>query len=241
MKRAVVVTLWLLGCSESFPPPDLEKLFPDACAPVACTAAAPIASPADLVATIDSSVPWANRGRYLTGCLDPSGDHVVTGTVTVRGADIAAPPNAFDNMFRDEPRFVLRDAPAGVTCELDEDLFDFALCTSITATNTTIRLRPQIVDVHPLEGNFVMIVEVLPACGVSCAATQFTCEANSTCWDTERDYCAYCLGGTNRACGCWSDDALQPDETACEIYISGDSIVTGQCESGACATNVDPE
>ena len=229
----------LLGCSggttPADEPPDLEELFPDACPTLACATATPIASTLDFIAAVDSSRPWTGRGEYTTGCLPASGDHVVTGTVTVRGDALAMPPNGA-NTFRPEPRFVLRDAPPGVTCDVDEDLFDFTICDAITITDTTIRLRTLLIDIHPAPGNFVAVVEVLAACDAPCGAEQFDCEASNTCWSAERDHCAYCLGGTNEACACWRDGELAPDGTACDMFVSGDVVIQGTCDAGACVT-----
>jgi hypothetical protein len=94
-----------------------------------------------------------------------------------------------------------------------------------------------LVDIHPAQGNYVMVVEVLPACEVPCSGGQLACEASTTCWDTERDHCAYCLGGTNEACACWKGGELEPDGAPCEMFTSGDIIESGHCESGACVTD----
>jgi hypothetical protein len=234
VKQPSVIVVMLLGCGGgSTVEPDLAELFPEPCLARACANGSTIASTADFVAAIDSSVRWTDVGEYTSGCLPASDDHVVDGAVTVRGADIPLPPNNM-NGFAPETRFVLRDAPAGVTCGEPEDLFDFTLCESITIANTTIRLRAVVIDIHPAPGDLVAVVEVLPACETPCGATQLACEASKTCWNTERDHCAYCLGGTNEACACWRDGELEPDDTPCEIFVSGDVVVGGTCRAGAC-------
>jgi hypothetical protein len=234
MKHVPFVISLLLGCGtrqDVIEEPNTVGLFVP-CQQEVCSTGAPIASSADFVAAVDSSVPWTGFGEYTAGCLPASPDHVVTGPVTVRGADIPLPPNGA-NTFKPEPRFVLRDEPPGVICEEPEHLFDFTLCNRIVITNTTIRLRTLLVDIHPAPGNHVAVVEVLSGCEAPCA-DQRVCEQTHTCWNSERDLCAYCYGGTNEACACFVAGQLQVDGTECEMFVSGDVIVTGRCVAGEC-------
>lgn len=206
-------------------------MFAAACEPVACTTA-PVASDAQtLIARIDATATWVGFGEYTSGCLPASEDMPVTGTITIDGGDIALPTNCAGCPA---VGFVLRDEPPGVECLDPENFFDFALCRSVRITDTTVRLRPMVRDVHPAPGNHRAIVEVLPACATPCAAEAFTCEAVNTCWATARDHCAYCLGGSNDACACWDGSDFMADGTACQRHVSGDVIVGGTCQQGVC-------
>lgn len=240
MKRSLVIVLGLVGCSSTpssqGPDANPDELFPAACPTTTCTIGATIADAAALAATIDAMAEWTAVGPYTSGCLPASDDRPITGTVTLRAEDVALPSVCANRAdCRAEIRFVLRGAPAGVTCLDPETWFEFTLCEGITVTDATIRLRTVMRDIHPSSfGNFAPVVEVLPACEAPCGATELACEAAHTCWDRPRDHCAYCLGGTNEACACWADGEVAADGTACRMFVSGDVEVGGTCVAGAC-------
>jgi hypothetical protein len=53
---------------------------------------------------------------------------------------------------------------------------------------------------------------------------------------TQGDHCAYCLGGDNEACGCWNGEAFAGDGETCTIALTGDTYVSGTCQTGVCET-----
>jgi hypothetical protein len=159
----------------------------------------------------------------------------VSGSFTVRGEDIAVPASCGTGCGQ-QVRFRLRDEPAGVECIGPLSYFDFTLCDEVTLTDTTVRLRMLLEDVHPAQDNIIPIVEVMPACETACADDQIACGATHTCWDTARDHCAYCLGGDNEACGCWNGEAFAGDGETCTIALTGDTYVSGTCQTGVCET-----
>jgi hypothetical protein len=225
---AVLAVLWP-GCSDSAPPPDLTMI--DACPATECMVGPTIADAQGLVATIDASPTWFGLTPYTTGCLPASADVPITGTVTVRGDAIAVPAEcAARTDCRQAVKFVLRDAPAGVECLEPEHIE----CAAITAQDTTIRMRTVMVDVHPGEYNFIPVVEVLAACATPCGSAELACEASHTCWGNIRDHCAYCLGGSNEECACWTGSELASDGTECTMQVSGDAGFVGTCQAGAC-------
>jgi hypothetical protein len=207
--------------------------FEQACAPVACATGSVATEASHVEAVIDGTTTWTPFGPYTTGCLEASMDVPVHGSFTVRGADLAVPSDCGIGCGQDV-RFRLRDQPAGVECIGPISYFDFTLCEEVKLTDTTVRLRMLIEDVHPAEENYIPIVEVLPACVSACGTDQLACEATNTCWNNARDYCAYCLGGSNEVCGCWDGETFAADGETCSIAQTGDTYVGGTCQTGTC-------
>ena len=87
-------------------------------------------------------------------------------------------------------------------------------------------------SLHP-GGGFRDVVEVLTACAQPCR-DGFRCEATSTCWRSEVEYCKHCLGGTNEACGCYVDGERAADGTECTFAVATDIRDVGVCQAGAC-------
>ena len=226
------------GHSASPPPPDGPALpaFAAPCPATACAEGPSISSAAALVSEIESHARWPAFAPYTTGCLPASDDLHVTGTITVQ-PDAVTPPADCQTGCRQQVMFRLDDAPPGVTCDAPEDYFDYTLCGGITVTDATLRFRVVEQDVHPAWPSAIPIVDILPACATPCAAGEFACDATHTCWASARDQCAYCLGGTNEACACWTGSAFAADGTSCELWPSNDTIVSGTCHAGTCAPN----
>jgi len=237
MKRAITL-LVLVSCttrsSDIDPPPGDDPPsheFPNACPVQACETGSVVTRADDLVTMINGTTEWLAVSEYSTGCRPASKDVPVTGTITVRGDALAMPaacPYCNPQIF-----FRLRDQVPGVECVEPEYWFDFMVCRAITVTDTTLRLRTTIFDTHPSEYNYAAIVEVLDSCAAPCAA--FTCAASHTCWSTARDYCAFCLAGTNEECACYTEtNNFAADGASCSYYISGDLIELGACQAGTC-------
>lgn len=226
MRAAASILLVLLvpvACAATGDPSPGELPVFEACAPRACETA-PVATEAAHLDAVIGSGGWTPFGDYTAGCLDASKNIPVAGTITLRGA-------THDAKFR------LRGAPAGVECVSPYLYFDFTVCEDIVVRDTTIRLRTIAQDIHPTSPNWLRIVEVLEPCEAACGESELACEATHTCWSTVRDHCAYCLGGSNEACGCWDGKGFLPDGAACQIAISGDVSVGGICKAGLCITD----
>jgi hypothetical protein len=238
----IVLGGFLLACTSNGEPdknpPPIETTFPDRCAPTACTAGPTITAANELVVLIDATPEWVAEGPYTTGCLPASSDIRVTGTVTVQTDRITVPAlcrNRSD--CRQAVRFRSSSLPPGVECLDPEPWYSYALCAGITLRDTTVRLRMVLEDIHPSSfGNAAPIVDVLPACAAPCGDSEFACEATHTCWSTARDHCAYCLGGSNEACGCWRGTRFDDDGAPCSVWRSGDLVESGTCRAGACDT-----
>lgn len=220
MKRLAVIVVTAACSTTESSAPDPAQLFTAACAPQTCETGSPATEAAHIDALIAASE-WPGLAEYTTGCLPASKNIPVQGTITLRGAD-------HDGKFRP------RDLVPGVECIGAQYYWDFMTCDEVTLTNTTIRIRTVTQDIHPAPENHLRLIEILDACESGCAAETFACEATHTCWPTERDYCAYCLGGDNETCGCWEDGALLPNGSECSIFVSGDIIASGVCEAGRC-------
>lgn len=234
MKHFIVIATLLVGCQDGTDP-DLVALFPDGCPAASCNVGPIVSTASALAATITASS-WVPLGPHLAGCLPASADVPISGTVSLAGTDVALPAWCANmTSCRQDVRFVLRGAPAGVVCERPEAWFDVTMCEGIIVTEASIRFRTVKLDIHPSSyGDVAPVVEVLPACEAPCAANELACDTSNTCWEEERDYCAYCLGGTNEACACWKNGELAEDGEPCELDVSGDTTVGGSCRAGAC-------
>lgn len=236
MRIATSLLVCLFACSASSrnETPD-DTSFPDRCPVSPCAVGPTITSANELVAIIEAASDWVSFGPYTTGCLPASADIRVPGTLTLQASSVAVPTACQGGACRDAVRFRAQGQPMGVECLEPEVWFSFTLCAGITLRNTTIRVRMLREDIHPSElGNQAPIVDVLPACATPCGADELTCAASHTCWTTVRDHCAYCLGASNEACGCWDGARFAEDGTMCSIATSGDLIERGTCRAGAC-------
>lgn len=234
MKRAIAV-LALVSC-KPFPGPDPAPdapfhSFPSACAPQACETGNIVTSAADLVSIIESDSTWQSMSEYSTGCLTATKDLPVSGTITIDGNSIALPANC--PSCRPDVVFRVSDDMPGVECRSPEYWWDFRVCGEIAITDTTVRLRMGVRDTHPGPYNYAAIVEVIEPCDAPCA--EFACSASHSCYSTARDYCAFCLAGTNEECACWEGSEFAADGTACSFYLSGDIVEVGTCHLGVCA------
>jgi len=237
MKNAMILAC-LVACSGgSTAPPDMTDPFPDACPVTACQSGPTVDNATQLATEVNGAAGWAGFGEYTTGCMPASSEIAVTGTVTLAGDSVVIPSSCTAPGCRQKVSFRLDPAATGVTCNEPEEFFDFTACGSITVTDSTVRVRAILLDIHPSAfGNFMPLVEVLGPCAADCGANRFACEADHTCWSSVRDHCAYCLNGSNEECACWDGDRLLPDGTACEMFVSGDVVIGGTCRDGACDT-----
>lgn len=233
--RVISIFLLLAACSTNDGSPDANASFPAACPQTTCApASATVHSVGELDALLQART-WTSFAFYTTGCLPASDDIVVQGTLTLDAQSLTRPSGCGADC-RTEIAYRLLDAPAGVTCDELDPIDRLHACSKITITNTTLRVRTLIEDIHPASPNSTSVLELMGPCTEACPTSAFTCEESHTCWGSERDYCAYCLGGTNETCACWHASGLAADGTTCSIYVSGDVTVGGVCAGGACST-----
>lgn len=249
MRTATSLLVCLFACGGAEPidqiadePDDpvdpVDTRFPDRCADTTCAVGPTVASVGELAALIEATPDWVTYGPYTRGCLPASADVAISGTLTVRGGDVELPESC---QLRADCRkavwFRALSAARGVECLDPEQWYGFTLCAGLRLSDTTVRLRMVMQDIHPSDANFVSVVDVLPACAAPCSSTEHACEATHTCWADPRDHCAYCLGGSNEACACWNGTAFDADGTRCEVAISGDVYVPGTCRAGTCESD----
>lgn len=236
--RSFLLCLVLTSCSLYTNDPDDPPIgdppiqFPDACDPITYAAPLTITTASELETKIEATPKWTAFGEYTTGCLYASEDITISGAITIDGATLDTPPLCNDCPTGAE--FVLRDSPPGVECIGAESFWDFTTCDSIVLTDTTIRFRTLMRDIHPAFPNYLYTVEVLPPTETPCGAEQYACGATSACWSSARDYCAYCLDGDNEQCACWEGTKFMSDGTQCHFMVSGDVQLSGTCEAGVC-------
>jgi hypothetical protein len=232
----------LAACSGSAaqPPDTLEPVtFPDACPQMTCQTGPTVDGPVPLADFVNASASWTYRGEYTSGCLFSSGEVIAAIDISLAGDAVTIPsmcPAGSD--CRQKVSFRLDPTATGVRCDDPEQFFDFTACGGITVTaGTALRVRAVLLDIHPSAfGNYMPLVDVLGGCAATCGADAFACAATDVCYGSVRDHCAYCLGGTNEQCACWNGSALEPDGTACEMFVSGDVMLAGTCRDGACVS-----
>jgi hypothetical protein len=236
MRSTTCLLFALLACGGTNDTAEQLPEFTEACAETTCTMAATVSSAAYLEEAIAEGAAWTPHGKNTDGCLPASGNIVVTGATTVNGADLARPATC-TTYCGPEVAFRIRGTVPGVTCIDPEYFFDFMACGSIEVTDATIRVRTVLEDITPGVYSAQALVEVLPACEQPCADGELRCEATNTCWSSERDYCAYCLGGDTEVCACWNSDGFADDGTDCSYCASGHVTVGGTCNAGVCETD----
>ena len=170
--RLAVALLALAACASPRPsdagPDGLDPSF-HACAAEACTAGAPVHTAAELAAQIRFDGAPA-VGPYLTGCLRASPDLPVAGALRLTSDDVPPPADCTTPGCRRTVKFRLIDDPPGAVCEEPESWFTFTLCGAVRLTDTTVRVRPVLQDIHPSAfGNWAPVVDVLAPCERACA------------------------------------------------------------------------
>jgi hypothetical protein len=186
----------------------------------------------DVLAGMD----WIGYGPYSSGPLPISPDLIVTGTVEMTSADVPVPQSCLDrDDCLDEATFS-GSGLTGVSFEGEpESEYTFGF-TSMTITDTTIRLRPYMQDRHPSPFNSVPIVSVRDRCGAPCGEGSALCPIDGTCYafvDSDA-YCTICEQRPVEECICRTPEGPVPDGESCEYFISGDVIITGTCRDGVC-------
>jgi hypothetical protein len=235
MRLACITLLLLAACSSDSSPseePEIPAL--NECATTACEPAQFAYYVSQVADIVNGTQSWPAFGPYTTGCLSATQD-IETSAYTVQSSLLAVPAACASRAdCRQAVKFMLRDAPAGVTC-VGPEMVGYTFCDGIqVADGTVLRLRMVLLDIHPSAlGNYAPIVEVLPPCHTACEADQFACAATHSCWDTKRDRCAYCTDGDNAQCACW-DDGWLPNGAYCEAFLSGDTVYRGTCQDGRC-------
>lgn len=180
---------------------------------------------------------WRGSGPYGGGVLPITPDLVVTGTVVLESATVPVPESCLGRS--DCLHAVGFSGPQldGVTLDGSPEGDFIGLAGRLTLKDTTVRLRPVMVDTHPGPANFVPVVRVLEPCGTPCVASSAMCPADGVCYDTRGDssaFCLFCEGKGAPECACSATPGTVPDGEACSYFVSGDVICTGTCRDGAC-------
>jgi hypothetical protein len=189
------------------------------------------------VAGLLAAMEWRASGPYGGGVLAITPDLVVAGTVVLESAAVPVPDSC---LGRDDCLHAVGFAGAplqGVTLDGSPEGDFIGLAGRLTLTDTTVRLRPVMVDTHPGPANYVPSVRVLEPCGTPCSEWSAACPADGICYDTRGDssaFCLFCEGKGAQQCACSATPGTVPDGEPCSYFESGDVICSGTCRDGTC-------
>lgn len=180
-----------------------------------------------------AGVPWDAVGPYSSGSEAPSADVVVDGTFTISGDEVPLPDSC---LGRDDCRHtaVISSSQPGTTVGGGESWFEGV--TTLTISDTTVRLSPSLMDTHPGPFNFVPVLSLTAPCGTPCAPDGFACQADLSCYWSFDSYCRRCEGRSAEECACRTETGAVEDGTSCDFFESGDVINSGVCRAGRCET-----
>lgn len=208
--------------------------------PLDCPEPVVVSSAEELVAAL-ALLEWQGQGNYTSGCLPVTPDLIISGTVVLEADDLPVPADCLDRSdCRPEAAFREVSGVAGATVAGDAGFDCAAGFTRLTLVDTTVRLRPMLLDTHPCRYNFVPLVAVLPPCGTPCGEGQELCPVDGVCYSAGTRFCQSCEGGTKEACACRGPEGPLADGSPCSYWQSGDVRCEGVCRQGACSAEPCP-
>ena len=213
--------------------PDAALTFDDPCIPSACGAPMVAEIVQDITRYVNAFAGWRSSYRGVSGCISASED-VVTPTefdLDIRQFDY---PVGCDLQCQAEAGFLIDPRVSTATC-LDRGTVTWdGGCSRVRLGAGRVRFR-KLIDLRVTVTLVHPVLEVLPLCGTSCSEDMVTCPANQTCWETQREHCSFCLGGSEEVCACWTPDGTLGNGTQCIYWLSDDFARAGVCVDGRCA------
>lgn len=197
---------------------------------------------ADITALLDT-LEWGTSGPYGGGPLPITPDLVVRGTVVLESGEVPVPESCLGRPDCLHEAGFASSELRGVTLDGSPEGDFLGLAGRLTLTDTTIRLRPVMVDTHPGPANYVPTIRILEPCGTPCGSAASMCPADGVCYDTSRSpssFCLFCEGKAAPECACSATPGTVPDGEACSFFRSGDVICAGRCRSGTCVSEECP-
>lgn len=233
---AVVVVVVMTGCGDDDGLLGKGASTEGTAAAYQCPDPIPIDDAADIVGLL-AGMEWKGVGPYGGGVLPITPDLVVDGTVTVDGAAVPLPESCLGRSDCLHAVGFSGGALEGLALDGSPEGDFIGLAGRLTLTNTTVRLRPVMVDTHPGPANYVPSVEVVEPCGTPCGSSAATCPADGVCYDTRGEssaFCLFCEGKGAQECACSATPGTVPDGEPCSYFQSGDVICSGACRDGTC-------
>lgn len=190
--------------------------------------------------SILNSLHYEYYGPYADWGLPISEDIQIIGTVTISSEQLEVPEECANRLdCRDQVGFADVYGADGISLTPippNDGLYPPA---SLTLTNVKLRLRPLFIDTHPMEFNYVPVIQLMPPSDHECEGSQIRCEMDQVCYDSYLSYCKSCLDFSQYKCVCRDENGILPDGTECMIMLSNDSFMIGECQDGECITECD--
>ncbi len=222
-------------------PPDASigvVAAPDPCPPMACGPPHIVTTDAELLAILDDAPSWPMTSEQSSGCIAPTREIEVRGTVTLDSASVSMPA-----LCETAPCFPLQLVlrTPGAECFATDAGTG---CPRAQIIDTTVRLLRLVTVNHPF--SLSPRIEILASCAATtCGPDERLCEANAVCWldvpmtlpygRRSREHCKHCLGQPHQRCACWDGERPLPDGTPCSIWIgTGSAPSFGTCAAGLC-------
>ena len=205
-----------------------------------CPTPVKVASGDDLVAAL-RRLEWTGLGPYSSGPLPITPDLVVSGTVVITGREIPLPDGCAQRSdCLAVAAFRMGQPVPGVTLTGPVEPGGAGDGSVLTLTDTTVRLRPVMYDMHPGRYNAVPLVTIIPPCGSPCPSGQVLCPADGSCYPLGDSYCRFCQGKGKEECACEAPEGALAEGSYCQFWQSGDVLCPGTCQQGTCQTGPCP-
>lgn len=182
--------------------------------------------------SILNSLKYEYHGPYSSGHLPITEDIQISGTIVISSAQLEIPKECLDRLdCRHLVGFSDKYGADGINVITPPDRYSPGI---LTLTNVRLRFRPLLIDTHPMQFNYVPVLQIMPPSDYECEDSQTRCEIDQVCYGRYQDYCQHCLALSQEECVCRDEEGIFPDGTYCEFFISGDAIVMGECQDGKC-------
>ena len=228
---AVVLAMGVAACGDDAPGPTSEPpgvTFDTS----ACPDPIEVSDAAGLMAVL-AAQSWDWVGPYSSGSEPPSADLLIVGEITVTGDEVPLPAEC---LGREDcrPTALFWSSQPGTEVTGSDSWFEGT--STLTLTDTTVRLSPSMMDTHPGPFNFVPVVSVQGPCGTPCSEGSLACQADLSCYGDYEVFCRRCENRPVEECACREVTGPLEDGSFCEYFVSGDVIEIGTCRSGRCET-----
>ena len=188
----------------------------------------------DIIALLDV-MEWKPLGNYTSGTLPITKDIKISDEFYLNSFDVELPDvcNGIDGCNQ-QVYFEIEEETKGTKCTDVFNTQNAVLCRRVLLSNTTVRFRTVLLDLHPSEYNLVPVVQILPSSSTSCSPSRMHCISDNTCWRTFDSYCRHCLGQDKEICACSTSEGQKEEDERCWYSKTNDVMEVGKCQNDKC-------
>lgn len=193
-----------------------------------------------------AALKWTSYSPSSSGPVAISSPLTISGTLTVNSKELKPPPGCTVASTCLTQVLFARGLstgalPAGISFGAKVST-PITVYQSVTLSNTTVRLRAVVENVHPWTSNFIPVIRIEPDCQSSCPKGSQVCSASDQLCYAGASFCRLCLGLNHKQCACRDFAKIKADGTACS-YLSKtmSSLCQGKCAAGTCVYQGKPD